>query len=36
MPTRITLMPKLVFDLREGEQISNTSLREACDYQIMN
>jgi hypothetical protein len=28
-------MPKSVFELREGEQVSNMSLREICDYKTM-
>jgi hypothetical protein len=28
-------MPKSVFELREGKQVSNMSLREICDYKTM-
>ena len=33
---KIALMPKSVFDLREGEQVSNMSSGEICNYQTMN
>ena len=32
----ITSMPKSVFDLREGEQVSNMCLRVICNNQTMN
>jgi hypothetical protein len=36
VPAEDSSMPRSMFDLREGGQVSNMSLRDICDYQIMN